>query len=77
MSIDFLINISPLLVLMATAIYYHIKLSARIDKIELEFQNLSERLERLEQTVSQDLRDLSKKLDRFVYNLASNKKTDG
>lgn len=74
--IEFLISISPLLIVVVTAIYYHIRLSSRLDRLEVEFKGLSERLERLEQALSQDLRDLTQKLDRFIYNLASNKKSD-
>lgn len=73
MPLETLLSLVPLITVVGGAVYYHSRIASRMDKVEVEFKGISERLERLETSLSQDLRDLSAKLDRFVYNLASKK----
>lgn len=71
MSFDIIVTLSPLLIAVFTALYYHMKAVSKVDTLQNEILNLSQRLERLETSISQDIRDLTQKLDRIMYTLAS------
>ena len=51
-------------------IFYHIKQSSRISVLENDLVNLEEHLKGIEIRLSQELRDLGQKLDRFIYSIA-------
>jgi hypothetical protein len=64
----------PVVSALGGIVFYHIRQSSRLSVLENDMHNLEEKILSLEARMSQDLRDLGQKIDRFIYALAGGNK---
>lgn len=66
-----LVNILvPFLGLVILGIWYHISIMNKVVTLELKIASLVEKINYLEEALSENISDLGEKLDSFVYELA-------